>query len=225
MMMRRVLFLAAAVLTMAGTASAQQAGRLAPAAQRTFLVNPHSVSTVQRAPGAVAQSRTRELNSYVRGDTGSLPAAFQELVLKNVRNAETMKRGEYGDSPHVDSPQVLKVSGVPNGELELTHIGTMSTHDFAGINNAGVFEQRLQSRASGDRVRISFDYGEGTPSKVLVDRGQGGVVSQHDVKVPLNPNGTTRLIYERQDSSGNVVGSRWGYQMGRIVNIQWDGSK
>ena len=37
--------------------------------------------------------------------------------------------------------------------------------------------------------------------------------------MPLNKGGVTRLIYERTNSSGGVVGGEGGYAAGRIIEF------
>ena len=144
-------------------------------------------------------------------------AAYQKIVLKTeTAQAQTIRKGTYdtGDRPHI-----VRVSGVPNGLLKALHLGTVSAHDLAGNLQA------INARANADLIRISVIHGQGA-ERILLDRGKGGQVSEHEIEIPLAPAGTpTHLIYERLDAQGNVVGSRLGYQSGRMLEIHWDGSQ
>ena len=250
--MKRMVFLSAALAAMTSTARAEPAvrqgqaqpsrprfsGPIAPITkpvalqgqaqpgQRLFRVEPGETVRVRQPPAVAIEKRFRWLEAEVRGDHDGYPAAFQELFLKNASNAVTVKPGDYGQQKnggYADSPQVVKVSGVPNGVLEMTHFGTVSTHDLFNETTEKFNEAKFKERVNDDRVAISYDYGAGTQRQRLVNLGLGGVVAKNDLKVPLNPKGITRIIYERQNTAGVVVGGTGGYTMGREVHLEWDG--
>ena len=202
-------------LFLAGAASSAHAQR------NVHVLGPETMETHRGTFEAVARTVREDMRLDVLGrPTPKGPyfeAAYQKLLLRpESARATTLRPGTYdtGDRPHV-----VQVSGIPNGLLKALHLGTVSAHDLGGNLSA------IRARAASDLVRISFAHGRGA-ERILVDRGQGGEVSEHEIEIPLAAPGTpTFLIYERLDRRGSVVGGRGGYQSGRILELRWDGTQ
>ena len=143
-------------------------------------------------------------------------AAGAELIsTRGVKQTEV--RGvAYGTGN--DHSQRIKVTGVKNGKWSGHLVGWVSTHDLASMSWSQ-YASAVKNRVSNDRIMVSYDHGPGTAKKVLVKGLKGGEATSVPLKdVPLNPNGVTRIIYDRTDASGNRGGSSDAY-VGRIVEI------
>lgn len=119
----------------------------------------------------------------------------------------------YGEGN--DRSQRIRVTGVKNGKWSGHLVGWVSTHD---LGDSG-FAAALARRVAGDRVKVSYDYGPGTKQTVI----KSGVKGQEAVSVaikalPLNPNGITRVIYDRVSTNG--PSGRSDAYVGRIVEIE-----
>ncbi len=195
---------------------------------RTFIIGQSDVLRRSGTPGAVAQARLRSLKKNATEGY----AAYQELVVNNPgAKVETVREGYYEEDhskPHSDQHQIVKVSGVPGGVLEATHFGTLSTHDLFDSNGDNFRRQVYEERLKNDGMQVSYSWGNSGQFKVLAKMSRSGDVSKNDVKIPLNPAGSTFVKYERlggvdaQGNGGVVVGGTGGYTMGRLVEIQWD---
>jgi len=208
-----------AYLTLALPVIVAGAAPRAHAQRKVHVLGPETMQTHQGTHESVVNAVRADMRLDVVGRPSArgleFEAAYQKLVLKTeTAHAQTIRAGSY--TP-VDQPHQVKISGVPGGLLRATHLGTTSSHDLGG-NQA-----RIDARALSDRVRIAIDHGEGTPQRILVDRGLSGHVSLHDIEIPLKLGTPTRLLYERLDQAGNILGGRLGYQSGRILELHWDG--
>jgi hypothetical protein len=194
-------------------------GPRAFAQRNVHVLGPETMETHHGSYEGVVNAVRSDMRLDVTGrpTAGGRPyfeASYQKLVIRTESaRASTLRAGSY--TP-VDQPHQVRISGVPGGLLRVTHLGTTSAHDLGGNRSA------IDARAASDLVRISVAHGSG-PERVLVDRGQAGHVSLHDLEIPLALGMPTRVIYEHLDSRGNVAGGRYGYQSGRVLELHWDG--
>ena len=189
----------------------------------------------QRAPAAAKAQRPalsaheREVASITRGmlhDTLKVGGAAQfNLLPTHGIEQELIHEMAYGHNEKTGAydnrPERIQVSRVKDGLYHATFLGSVSAHDFGQVD-ATTFKERVMARVAGDKVRVSYDYGPGTP-RVMVADLPSEVVTRVDLKIPLKE-GMTRVIYDRVDRASNrVVGSAEAYAAGRIEEIMWDG--
>ena len=225
------------VVALSGQALANRAasGRARPSlAQKPAgspLKSPKHLQAVQR--------RTRTLSSWViDGEPGRgkekgesfFHAAFAELIPIQGVSHKMLADASYGDGPngsHADDhPARFRVSGVTDGIWRGHLIGTTSVHDLVPSSDEPTdaewkqMAKETKARIASDYIQISYDHGPETPAKVLVSGVKARAATAIPIEVPLNPNGLTRVIYERTNAQGRVVGGVVGYGPGRIIELE-----
>lgn len=203
-------------------AARQRAQGAAPAAPRAPK-DPLRSRTHQRAVSAAVRLESRHVRDGYpeRNGTVSFAAAGAYLIhAPGVRETE-LRPVEYGDGKN--QSQRIRVSGVgKDGRYRGTLIGTVSAHDLSNLDWPQ-FNVVLDGRIASDRIRVSYDHGPGTPRVVLTRDLQGKEATAVPLDLPLNRSGLTRVIYDRTDVRGRVVGDSGAYG-GRIVEIEWGGN-
>lgn len=179
-------------------------------------------------PTHLRQVRTREalMSKHVyNGEPGPggqvfLNAAFAVLLpVQGVKQRE-VRAIEYGSGKN--SSQRVEVSGIKDGKWRGHLIGTVSVHDMANLD-WGPYRKAVDQRIAQDRIQVSYDYGPGTAKTVVAKGVPSKAATAVGIEVPLNKNGITRVIYDRTDANGRVVGASDAYA-GRVVEIQWNGN-
>lgn len=155
------------------------------------------------------------------GGTVSFAAAGAYLIhAPGVRETE-LRPVEYGHGKN--QSQRIRLSGVGKGGIYRgTLIGTVSVHDLASLDWPQ-FYKALDGRIAQDRIKVSYDHGPGTRAVVLTRNLKGKEATAVPLNIPLNKSGLTRVIYDRTDARGAIVGDSGAYG-GRIVEIEWSGN-
>ena len=185
--------------------------------------DPLNSRTHQRAVAAAVGQESRLVRDGYPESNGtvSFAAAGAYLVhTPGVRETE-LRAVEYGNGKN--QSQRLRVSGIgKDGIYRGTLIGTVSVHDLSSLDWPQ-FYKALDGRIASDRIKVSYDFGPGTRKHVLTSGLKGKEATAIPVTVPLNPKGLTRLIYDRTDARGQIVGDSSAYG-GRIVELEWTGN-
>jgi len=180
-------------------------------------------------PGHLSQVKTRTalMSRHVyEGEpsasnpgTVNLNAAFAVLMPAGVKQRE-VRQLSYGNG--TNTSQRVEVSGVKDGKWRGHIIGTVSVHDMAHLD-WGAYRKAVDSRINADRIQVSYDHGPGTAKTVLAKGIKSDAATSVGIEVPLKKGGITRVIYDRTNATGQVVGSSDAYA-GRIVEISWAGN-
>jgi hypothetical protein len=190
---------------------------LARAASKTGVKSKSHLSKVEKARKKFA-NWVRNGEDQGSGQT-SFHAAFAEIVPANGAVMKETRALEYGGGKQ--QSQRLSVSGVKNGTFQGHIVGTVSTHDLAHLT-WGPYKKAVDKRIAADRIQVSYDYGSGSKRTIVAKGVKSKDATAVPLKIPLNKNGVTRVIYDRTNASGMVVGSSGAYA-GRIIELNWNG--
>jgi hypothetical protein len=200
-------------------AASRPSGPRAPNSSRSPLTDAQHLRKVAQRTRHLTKI-TWEGESDGHGQYNFYAASAELIPAGGIKHRETQSLEYHSGSG--DRSQRLTVTGIKDGVWRGHLIGTVSVHDLTHLDGQQ-FENTVKARIAADRIRISYDYGPGTQRTVLKDGLTSEAATAVGLEVPLKKGGVTRIIYDRTDAHGYIVGSSNAY-VGRIVELEWPGS-
>lgn len=196
----------------------------APPATRVRGVNPLTARPHMRAVNTRVRELTKDVNEGIEEPNGDLSfgAAGAELIAVAGIGETELRAVEYDPATHKNQSQRIVVTGVKDGIYRGHLVGTVSTHDLASLPWPA-YRKQVAGRIAADRIEVSYDHGPNTARTVIAKGVRSKAATALPIEVPLKKGGMTRVIYDRTDARGNVVGDAEAYG-GRIVELMWKGN-
>ncbi len=145
------------------------------------------------------KNMTDEHNGVFAGHPDTPPMVL--IPVAGTKITFTQKWQEY-------SPMVAKVTGASDGVLRVTVLLPVSAH--TGLADATRW-------AASDTYSLSIKYGNGAETTIVKDAKSLGMITTHEVEIPLKEGQPVTLFYYRSGSGGPG-----GYSGGRILEMTWD---